>query len=63
MTAFIQPPILNGRDLPKALNAPTGLFLVSLPRVVSDTISTYPNVSIRIRYTRRKIPPPYLAAR
>ena len=38
--ALIQPPKWKGKLLPKVWNAPTGLFLVIRPRVVSDMMRT-----------------------
>ena len=63
MTAFSQPPILNGAVLPKKEKAPTGLFFVIRPIDVSDMINTYPKDTVKRIYTSRKIPPPYFAAR
>ena len=60
---MIQPPKRNGSPLPNFANAPMGLRRVMRPSAVSDTMSAYPNVTTSTRYTSRKIPPPYLAAR
>ena len=63
MIAFIHPPKRNAFVFPNLWKAPTGLFLVIRPKAVSETRRVYPNVTTNTRYTNRKIPPPYFAAR
>ena len=53
----------NPNRLSSALYAPMQDRRVFRPMAISVIISEKPNVSARIRYTSRKIPPPYRAAR
>ena len=43
--------------------APTALSWVFRPRATSATIRAKPKLTTKTKYTSKKIPPPYLAAR
>ena len=49
--------------LPKLLKAPMADWPVLRPRAVSNSNSDTPKVNTSTRYVRRKVPPPYFAAR
>ena len=51
------------KRLSNFLKAPIALSPVFLPIAISAIINEKPNVTARIRYTRRNVPPPYFAAR
>ena len=51
------------KRLSSFLNAPMALTPVFLPIAISVIIKVKPKVTASIKYTSRKMPPPYFAAR